>query len=117
MAHIADSAIRACLFAGPPGSLPPREWMLERFASPVALSADERPTLLSGRAAGATEERGRIVCSCFSIGINGIVAALRSQAAVDVPGIGLLLRAGTNCGSCIPELKTLVAENRAKVPA
>ena len=117
IAHIADGVVRGCLFAGPPGSLPPREWMLERFASPTAIAADERPTLLSGRAAGAAEERGRIVCSCFSVGINGIVAALRSQTAVDVPSIGHLLRAGTNCGSCIPELKTLVAENRTKVPA
>ncbi len=117
IAHIADGVVHGCLFAGPPGSLPPREWMLERFASPVAIAADERPTLLSGRAAGATEERGRVVCSCFSVGINGIVAALRSKAAVDVPSIGRLLQAGTNCGSCIPELKTLVAENRAQVPA
>ena len=34
-----------------------------------------------------------------------IRAAIASGAATSVEDIGALLKAGTNCGSCIPELK------------
>ena len=37
-----------------------------------------------------------------------IRGALRSGAAANVEDIGKALRAGTNCGSCLPELKRIV---------
>ena len=39
--------------------------------------------------------------------------ALVSGEATDVAGIGKALRAGTNCGSCLPELKKIVALQEA----
>jgi assimilatory nitrate reductase catalytic subunit len=51
-----------------------------------------------------------IVCACFSVGIAAIRAAIQGGAATSVQGIGEALRAGTNCGSCLPELKRLVAD-------
>ncbi|EMC4275528.1 (2Fe-2S)-binding protein [Cronobacter sakazakii] len=49
------------------------------------------------------------MCSCFGVGENAIRAAIR--AGCDSAGkLGDALRCGTNCGSCIPELKALLAQ-------
>jgi assimilatory nitrate reductase catalytic subunit len=39
--------------------------------------------------------------------------AIRAQTLVSAEQIGKALRAGTNCGSCVPELKALLAEGAA----
>ena len=66
--------------------------------------------------AGVTPERGdadrpdpgAIVCSCFSVGVNEIAAAVVSGRAIGVEDVGRLLKAGTNCGSCRSEIRTVV---------
>jgi assimilatory nitrate reductase catalytic subunit len=55
---------------------------------------------------------GSIVCSCFGIGRNTICAAISRQGCTTTQALGQQLKAGTNCGSCIPELKTILAEQR-----
>lgn len=55
-------------------------------------------------------ERGKIVCSCFDVATSDIQAVL--SKAGDGDRLSLLqqaLKCGTNCGSCIPELKALTA--------
>jgi assimilatory nitrate reductase catalytic subunit len=49
------------------------------------------------------------VCACFSIGLTAIRDRIESGEATTVEDIGKLLRAGTNCGSCVPELKRILA--------
>ena len=56
---------------------------------------------------------GPIVCTCFGVGLIAIREALDSRAATSVEEIGEVLRAGTNCGSCLPELKKVVAAGHA----
>ncbi|MEX2130208.1 MAG: (2Fe-2S)-binding protein, partial [Pseudohongiellaceae bacterium] len=51
-------------------------------------------------------DQGRLVCSCYEVGVNQIEEAINSGAR-DHVALGNLLRCGTNCGSCIPELKQL----------
>ena len=53
-------------------------------------------------------DAGPLICSCFGVGLNVIRGALHSGAAANVEEIGKALRAGTNCGSCLPELKRIV---------
>jgi assimilatory nitrate reductase catalytic subunit len=43
--------------------------------------------------------------------LSVIRAAITSKAATNVEAIGKALRAGTNCGSCLPELKRIVHEH------
>ena len=50
-------------------------------------------------------------------GIATIRDALQSGKATSVDGIEAALRAGTNCGSCLPELKRIVADVGAAAPA
>ncbi|WP_264272791.1 nitrate reductase [Duffyella gerundensis] len=76
------------------------------FASPPTCAAD-RHALLGGRAT-ERENAGRTVCSCFGTGEQTILCAV---AAGDnsLAALGARLKCGTNCGSCIPELKQLIA--------
>jgi assimilatory nitrate reductase catalytic subunit len=53
-------------------------------------------------------ETGPIVCACFGVGLEAICRAITQGTAVNVAEIGRALRAGTNCGSCIPELQGIV---------
>ncbi|MFW2374154.1 MAG: (2Fe-2S)-binding protein, partial [Gammaproteobacteria bacterium] len=46
----------------------------------------------------------------FGVGRNTLIKAIQEQAVDSVEGLGELLQAGTNCGSCIPELKALLDE-------
>jgi assimilatory nitrate reductase catalytic subunit len=51
------------------------------------------------------------------VGLATIRGALQSGKATSVEGIGAALRAGTNCGSCLPELKRIVADVGDAAPA
>jgi assimilatory nitrate reductase catalytic subunit len=59
--------------------------------------------------------RGRIVCNCFNVAETEIGAMLERQDWVNAgtPAMALAavqekLKCGTNCGSCLPELKQLI---------
>jgi assimilatory nitrate reductase catalytic subunit len=71
----------------------------------------QRRMALSGRAADGLADFGPVICACFGVGLNVIRAAIASNGATDVEAIGKALRAGTNCGSCLPELKRIVHEH------
>ena len=87
--------------------LPPRHW-LESLFERESLNDAERGALLLGRPGQAAPDCGRIVCACFGVGENELKKAIAAGAA-SVEALGLALKAGSNCGSCIPELKTLLA--------
>jgi assimilatory nitrate reductase catalytic subunit len=56
-----------------------------------------------------------VVCACFGIGAGRIRNAVTSGTATTVAEIGKATQAGTNCGSCLPELKRMIAQERAKL--
>jgi assimilatory nitrate reductase catalytic subunit len=56
-----------------------------------------------------------VVCACFGIGAGRIRNAVTSGTATTVAEIGQATQAGTNCGSCLPELKRMIAQERAKL--
>ena len=49
-----------------------------------------------------------MVCACFGVGQKTLKKAIAAGAA-SVEALGLSLKAGTHCGSCLPELKALLA--------
>jgi assimilatory nitrate reductase catalytic subunit len=57
-------------------------------------------------------EREQIVCACFQVGLDAVRQAIKSGGATSVGDIGRTLRAGTNCGSCLPELKRIIVDER-----
>ncbi|MGN6818715.1 MAG: molybdopterin-dependent oxidoreductase [Sphingomonas sp.] len=105
IAILKDGRLAAVLFVTTTGTLPPRDWLIAQLSAPAVA-----PTLLAGRAPGASMDRGPIVCVCFDIGTRTIVDAIRRDGLADVAAVGAALRAGTNCGSCRPAIARLIAE-------
>jgi assimilatory nitrate reductase catalytic subunit len=57
-------------------------------------------------------DSGAIVCSCFSVGINTITAAVAQQGCTSVEAVGACTKAGTNCGSCRAEIRGIIDAHR-----
>jgi assimilatory nitrate reductase catalytic subunit len=74
-----------------------------------ALSDEARAMLLSGRSSEGAAGAGPIVCACFGVG-RGTICETIAAGARTAAEIGAKLKAGTNCGSCIPEMKRLIAQ-------
>ncbi|MBI3771732.1 MAG: molybdopterin-dependent oxidoreductase [Gammaproteobacteria bacterium] len=106
--RMVGNRVESCIFIAPSYELPSRSWLAGLFAKET-LVEDERKGLLLGKPPTGQVDTGRIVCACFSVGINTITSAIRDQRLTSVEAIGKALKAGTNCGSCVPELKTLLA--------
>jgi assimilatory nitrate reductase catalytic subunit len=64
-------------------------------------------TALAGLPAAGQPDPGRTVCACFNVGINTIRRAIHDGART-VGELGSCIAAGTNCGSCKPELQSLI---------
>ena len=73
--------------------------------------------VLAGRPGADRPDPGAIVCSCFEVGVNTILAAIRDQGLTSVEAIGVALRAGTNCGSCRPEIRGLIETCKPRMVA
>jgi len=100
--------IETCLFVGPAHDAGDWDVVKTLFAQ-GALGNEARATLLSGQSSEGLASAGPIVCACFGVGRSTICDAV--AAGADTAGkIGARLKAGTNCGSCIPELKRLIEE-------
>ncbi len=115
-ALIVDDRIEACIFVSKRPDLPSRAWLSGLFVKPHIDDAD-RIGLLVGEPVNAGDDAGATICSCFGVGRNRIIKAIRKDAIHSVQGLGQALKCGTNCGSCVPELKALIAQNRIGVDA
>lgn len=104
-------ALAEALFVAPTGELPPRDWLQSLISSRQPLSAVERMALLSGRSPVPLASTGRIVCSCFNVGVNQIASAVAAGCST-VEQVGESLRAGTNCGSCRSEIRGIIDAGR-----
>ena len=93
------------------GRLPATDWM-------AGLLTADRPAgsvaLLAGLDAGVAD-KGRLICTCLEIGERQIEQAIVAGAC-DVDALGQQLGCGTECGSCVPELRRLLlATGKKKV--
>ncbi len=96
-----------CLLVGSPGALPDPSWLMDLFAGQEPVSDEERRLLLGARAAAPRASEGRIVCSCFGVGEDRIRRAI-GDGASDTGSLSRILKCGSNCGSCLPELRELI---------
>ncbi|WP_417714000.1 molybdopterin-dependent oxidoreductase [Pseudophaeobacter arcticus] len=98
------------------------------FASPVPVSlarafaisliGTQTPPLaaLAGRSGADQPDPGTTVCACLNVGINTLRAAIAAGAAT-VETLGLATCAGTSCGSCKPELASLITQHSIPMAA
>jgi assimilatory nitrate reductase catalytic subunit len=92
-----------------------REWAISQFTVP-GVAPLRRNAVLAGRPGAGTADRGATVCACFGIGANEIAAAV-SRGCTTVAAVGAATHAGTNCGSCRPDIGNIIERQRATRPA
>jgi assimilatory nitrate reductase catalytic subunit len=71
-----------------------RSWLLAPLATPPA----------------AATTRGRIVCNCHDVAASEILAC--ATEGLSLVAVQAKLKCGTECGSCLPEVKSLVGADR-----
>lgn len=114
-AAVADEsgAMAEALLVAAPDQLPAREWLVSLLGSRQPLAAADRHALLSGRSPSPLPSVGRIVCSCFNVGINQLASAV-AAGCDSLDAIGKALNAGTNCGSCRSEIRGIIDAGRVQ---
>ena len=95
------------------GDLAAQSWMRDFFLSGASV-IELRQRLLAGSAAAPEgfKPRGKVVCNCFNVSENEIIdfcAAASGDGTAKLAALQSAKKCGTNCGSCLPELRTLVA--------
>ncbi|MFD2175877.1 molybdopterin-dependent oxidoreductase [Rhodobacter lacus] len=111
IAFLRAGRVCAALFAAP------EPVALARGHVAALLGEHDHPALLAGRPGADRPDPGATLCACFDVGVNTILTAIAEQGLTSVEAIGTALRAGTNCGSCRPELAALLAQARKKETA
>jgi len=106
---VVDDRIEACIFISPRPDLPSRAWLSGLFAKPE-LSEEDRIGLLVGEPLTPQADTGPTVCSCFGVGRNVIKSAIKLHQLKTPKDVTACVKAGGNCGSCVPELKKILAE-------
>jgi len=111
MAAFVEGRLMGALFIGPADAAPHWDAVKSLFEAESVGDAQRR-AVLSGKSTDGLADPGPVICACFGVGLNVIRAAMAGGAA-SVDDIGKALRAGTNCGSCLPELRRIVGHGRA----
>jgi assimilatory nitrate reductase catalytic subunit len=102
------------------GDLAAETWMRDFFLSGASV-IELRQRLLAGSAAAPEgfKASGKVVCNCFNVSEREIVefCANAKHASLTTAQKFAMLQTekncGTNCGSCVPELKAMIAASAA----
>jgi assimilatory nitrate reductase catalytic subunit len=111
-AAFAGKTLIAALFRAPTPTQLPDTARLQRLLQQTRPAAAWRQVQAGDDDSG----KGSIICSCREVGQDQIVAAIKAGADT-TQALGRKLGCGTGCGSCIPELKQLLAQHRPGTPA
>lgn len=108
-ASFAGSRLAGALFVGPSPVAVSRSWAVEQLATDHS-GRHQRLAVLAARPGAGAVDRGSTVCSCFGVGSRQIASAARTGCHT-VEAIGAVLQAGTNCGSCRAEIRSIIEAN------
>ena len=108
---IKDGALAAVVLAGDTSA---ESWL-------KAYLLDQQPVAKLGRlllmpstsAPQGFTPRGKVVCSCLNVAdteINAALATLDGSPVDVLAGLQTRLKCGTNCGSCVPEIKKMIVQ-------
>jgi assimilatory nitrate reductase catalytic subunit len=113
-----DIFLRAVLLAG---DISAAAWINTLLKDEMPATAYGRLVLMPGsKAPIAVAARGKEVCSCFGVGEDAIAAELAITEGNDeqrLTAVQNKLKCGTNCGSCLPELRRIVQLHPARKAA
>jgi assimilatory nitrate reductase catalytic subunit len=95
------------------GDVSAESWLKDYLLNQTPVAPLGRALLMPGsNAPSGVVARGRVVCNCLNVAESDIMQTLANIEGSD--GVRLLhlqqtLRCGTQCGSCVPELKKMIA--------
>ena len=108
-----EGGLIASLYIAPKALLPDRDWVASLFKR-ERLSAMHRKALLAGQAMSMSSNEGPLVCSCFKVGKNRIIETIKANNISNEKQVTACLKAGGNCGSCLPEIRGLIKACQAE---
>ncbi|WP_138472945.1 nitrate reductase, partial [Poseidonocella sp. HB161398] len=111
VALMVEGRVAAAFFAAPRPVTAARSYLAG------SLGSGNPGAVLAARPGEDQPDQGAIVCSCFSVGVNTIIAAIEEGNLADVEAIGAACQAGTNCGSCKSELRAILTSTRQQEAA
>ena len=111
-AYIVDDRLEACVYVG---ELPERSLITQLFSLPK-LEDTHRLALMTTGAVIEGADPGPLVCSCYAVGRNTILRAIEANGFTQTSQVVSCLRAGGNCGSCLPEIKGLLGCTPKTIP-
>ncbi|WP_111978914.1 molybdopterin-dependent oxidoreductase [Algibacillus agarilyticus] len=110
-AALNNAAVAACVMVAPRlfGGQHKQdlEWLSELLGEP--LETEEMGSILSGEAQGRYAV-GRKVCACKNVGYKTICNAIKDKKLCTPEAVSQETEAGTGCGSCLPEISTILEE-------
>jgi len=105
-ASLAAGRLETLLSTGPSNDETGLAWAVDLLGRD-RIDAATRRYVLAGRPPGEVASVGPLVCSCFAVPRGAIEKAVKAGNA-SLEAIGRALRAGTNCGSCRPEIRKII---------
>jgi assimilatory nitrate reductase catalytic subunit len=116
--RVGDGRIIAVRLAG---DVQAAAWLKDWLVRQEPVAALGRLLLLPGATAPAGfAPRGRVLCNCWNVAESEIVDFVAALPANEVDALAALqadLKCGTQCGSCLPEVKRLVARDARRIAA
>jgi len=110
-----DKQMEVALFSHRDKSaLPAKTWMQGLLALNNS-TPEHYWQLLSGSDSRQTDSGSKLICSCFKVSEARIINAIEAGAGSSQQ-LGEQLQCGTNCGSCIPELNSLISQIKRTTP-
>lgn len=105
----AEASLEAFLLAGDTSA---ESWIRTLLQDELPAQSYGRLLLVPGaKAPVAVQSRGRQVCTCFNVSDTAIQEHLAQATGSEDKRLASLqgsLRCGTNCGSCVPELRRMI---------
>jgi len=112
--RIEDGRITALRLAGETAA---RDWLKSLWSSGQA-DADLRRWLLAPLSAppgNAGPAAGKTLCNCLNVSESAVCAGILQ--GLDLDGLKQQLKCGTSCGSCVPEIRRLLATQAVAISA
>jgi assimilatory nitrate reductase catalytic subunit len=109
-ANIVGGRLQSCLMISTRARfpLPDRAEVIAMIGAEIGEA--QRALLANVREAADAQPARKTVCVCFKVDRSEIEQAIRTGRLTSPAEIGKALKAGTNCGSCIPELKEILRD-------
>ncbi|HCY63591.1 MAG TPA: nitrate reductase [Oxalobacteraceae bacterium] len=115
---VKDGKLAAVALAGDTSA---EHWLKQYLEEGQAVAALGRLLLMpSSQAPQGFKSRGKIVCNCFNVSegeIGDTLAGMAGDGDACLAGLQDKLKCGTNCGSCVPELKKIIFAQKISIKA